>query len=415
MGLTEYNKKRNFKDTPEPSATKSKENKFRFVIQRHQASRLHYDLRLEIGGVLKSWAVPKGPSMHTGDKRLAVQTEDHPVSYLTFEGAIPKGNYGAGEMHIWDNGTFNLTDAGTASTEKAVATGKLNLEFHGKKLKGLFTLVRSSSSEKQNHWLLIKKKDIYATALHYDAEDYISHTEKPSPPPKVRTLQLKKPIRPMLASPGKVIFNDPKWLYELKYDGYRAIATIQNGTVELYSRNGISFNEKFAFIYNQLTKMEHDVVLDGEIVVVNNKGVPQFQALQNYQPGMTKGTLQYFVFDILHLNGHDMHTLTLTERKSFLPELLEPLSHVLYAEHLEGMGKTLYAKAVKMGMEGVIAKKCSSVYTPGYRSEDWVKLKKTESMEAIICGYTISEKATRPFGSLILGMMDTGTLAYVGN
>lgn len=415
MGLSEYKKKRNFKDTPEPSTGISKENKSRFVVQRHQASRLHYDLRLEIGGVLKSWAVPKGPSMRPGDKRLAVQTEDHPVSYLTFEGVIPKGNYGAGEMHIWDSGTFKISDGGTEDAVKAVEGGKLNLSFEGKKLKGLFTLVKSSSAGKQNHWLLLKKKDIYATALQYDAEDYISDFTIPGSPTKVKTLKLKKPIRPMLASPGKEVFNDPDWVYELKYDGYRAIAVIQNGTVELYSRNGISFNKKFAFIHHQLTEIEHNVVLDGEIVVVNKKGVPQFQALQNYEPAVTEGTLQYFVFDILHLNGHDMHTLTLSERKSFLPEILEYLSHVLYSEHVEGTGKMLYEKAVKMGMEGVIAKKASSTYLPGYRSREWLKLKKTESAEAIICGYTISERVTRPFGSLILGMMDAGTLKYVGN
>lgn len=414
MGLKEYKKKRDFKETPEPKAALSKEDKARFVVQRHQASSLHYDLRLEIEGVLKSWAVPKGPSMHPGDKRLAIHTEDHPVSYLSFEGVIPKGNYGAGEMHIWDSGTFE-TGGDDEDAEKSLADGKLSFILNGKKLKGAFTLVRSSSANKKNQWLLIKKKDAYATDLKYDAEEYIPEKAPSASPPRVRALKLNKPISPMLASPGKEVFNHPGWLYELKYDGYRSIAMIKDGTVELYSRNGISFNKKFAGIYNELQAIEHDVVLDGEIVVVDKKGVPQFQALQNYDPDTTPGTLQFFVFDMLHLNGHDMHSLPLKERKSLIPELVEPLSHVLYSDHIEGMGKALFEKALKMGMEGIIAKKADSRYSPGYRSEDWLKLKKTESMEAIICGYTVSDKAGRPLGSLILGMWDQDTLTYVGN
>ncbi|PTT96492.1 ATP-dependent DNA ligase, partial [Pseudomonas sp. HMWF031] len=277
MGLDEYFQKRDFKNTPEPEGKFNKENKNRFVIQRHKATRLHYDLRLEMQGVLKSWAVPKGPSLNPEDKRLAIQTEDHPVEYLTFHGTIPKGNYGAGEMVIWDEGTYTSPEGGTEEDLiKQLKKGDLKLEFFGKRIRGKFALVHTRrGGEKDNQWLLIKEKDEFSTELAYDAENFKTTAEKVEP--KVKSLQPKEAIQPMLATTAKKIFNDPQWIYELKWDGYRMIANIKDGKVELTSRNGISFNSKFARLARDLEQIPHNVILDGEVVVVDKKGIPDFQ------------------------------------------------------------------------------------------------------------------------------------------
>jgi len=413
MGLKEYRDKRSFKDTPEPEDVLDKSNNYRFVIQRHRASHSHYDLRLEMDGVLKSWAVPKGPSMNPNDKRLAVHTEDHPVAYLNFEGVIPKGNYGAGKMTIWDDGIYeNLYPENALSSD--YENGKLKIIFHGNKLKGIFTLVRSSSMHKKEQWLLIKHKDEFATDLVYDAEDYTLEAFSNVQHKSTKKLNLKSLVKPMLASPGTTIFNDKNWIYELKYDGYRALANINDGEVHLYTRNGISLNEKFRYIHDELKTLEHTAILDGEIVILNPDGLPQFNALQNYNEASTKGLLMYYVFDLLHLNGHDTVDLPLTDRKQLLKELLPETSHIQYCDHVEAMGITVYNQAVEMGMEGVIAKKAASTYDINLRSPNWLKFKKIENTEAIICGYTLSEKKSRKFASLILGMVEAGQLTYVG-
>lgn len=413
MALDDYIKKREFSKTPEPKGKLNKENANRFVIQRHQARSLHYDLRLEMEGVLKSWAVPKGPSMNPSDKRLAINTEDHPVEYLTFHGTIPKGNYGAGVMDIWDHGTFKVleSDKGTDPI-KQLESGDLKIEFFGSKIKGAFALVHTKRGEKNNQWLLIKKKDKYATDLDYDAEVF-SASAKENKPGKIKPLNPKAYIKPMLASPAKKIFHDPDWVFELKWDGYRVLTNIHNGEAELYSRNGVSYNSKFALLKQELEQIPHDCILDGEVVIVNKKGTSDFQKLQNYDPKKTKGQLQYYVFDLLHLNGHDTISLPLLERKSLLPDILEGLDNVLYCDHIEAMGPTLYDRAIEAGMEGVIAKKADSKYTPAYRSEKWLKIKDSNTEEAIICGYTESDGQI--FGSLILGMYQEEKLTYIGN
>ncbi len=415
MALDDYIKKRKFNNTPEPKGELEKDNSHRFVIQRHQARRLHYDLRLEMEGVLKSWAVPKGPSMNPSDKRLAIMTEDHPVKYLTFHGTIPKGNYGAGVMDIWDEGIFEVlkSDEGTDPI-KQLKKGDLKIEFFGKKIKGTFALVHTNRGEEKNQWLLIKKKDTYATDLEYDAEVF-SSSKKETKPGKVKPLNPSEFIKPMLASPAKKIFKDPDWVFELKWDGYRVMANVKEGEVQLYSRNGINYNSKFASIKKELESIPHDCILDGEVVIVDKKGKPDFQKLQKYDAEKTKGQLRYYVFDLLHLNGMDTISLPLLERKSLLPEILDDLKNVLFCDHIEAMGPTLYKRAIDAGMEGVIAKKADSLYTPGYRSENWLKIKSTNTEEAIICGYTDSVGGGAIFGSLILGMYQEGILTYVGN
>lgn len=409
MALEDYKRKRDFENTPEPSAEISDENKGRFVVQRHQARRLHYDLRLEMEGVLKSWAVPKGPSMNPKDKRLAIQTEDHPVKYLSFHGTIPKGNYGAGKMTIWDEGTF-ISAQKEEDLVSQYRKGNLKIEVLGKKLKGVFALVKTNRGDEKNQWLLIKKEDGFSTELDYDAEVFVS--EGSSEDPKIRKLEPGQPVRPMLATAHKKIFNKPGWIYELKWDGYRLIADIRNGKVSIYSRNGIAYNSKFPNLVKDLENIAHDVILDGEVVVLDKKGIPLFQELQNYDPS-SSGRLRFYVFDMLYLNGHSMLELPLLERKSLIPEVLEDNVISVYCDHVEGMGSAFYEKAVEAGMEGVIAKQADSTYTPGYRSEKWLKIKAHESQEALICGYTESENSV--FGSLILGVYEEGGLKYVGN
>ncbi|WP_416448226.1 DNA ligase D [Leeuwenhoekiella sp. A2] len=417
MALEEYNKKRDFKNTPEPQAEISDDNAGRFVIQRHQARRLHYDLRLEMDGVLKSWAVPKGPSLNPNDKRLAVQTEDHPVKYLTFHGSIPKGNYGAGVMKIWDEGTYRVTpNSEEPDLLKQFDKGDLKIEFFGKKINGIFALVHTKRRDADNHWLLIKKKDSFSTDLDYDAEVFAEKSPESTKKSagKVKKLDPEEFVKPMLATATKKIFNDPDWVYELKWDGYRVMAHIKEGRVNLYSRNGISYNTKFRKIANELEHIPHDVILDGEIVVLNEEGLPQFQALQNYDEN-SPGALRYYVFDMLYLNGHSMLDLKLLERKSLIPDVIDDLERVIYCEHIEGMGSAFYKRAVDAGMEGVIAKKTDSTYSPGYRSEKWLKIKAIETEETIICGYTDSVGGGSIFGSLILGMYKEGKLTYIGN
>ncbi len=415
MALDDYIKKRKFSTTPEPTGELDKKNAYRFVIQRHQARRLHYDLRLEMDGVLKSWAVPKGPSMNPSDKRLAIMTEDHPVKYLTFHGTIPKGNYGAGVMDIWDQGTYKVLESGEGKDPvEQLEKGDLKMEFFGKKIKGVFALVHTQRGEERNQWLLIKKKDKYATDLEYDAEIFAKANNEIKAG-KVKSLNPKEFIRPMLASPAKKIFKDPDWVFELKWDGYRVLTNINDGKVELYSRNGISYNSKFAVLKRELESIPHDCILDGEVVIVDKKGKPDFQKLQNYEAGKTKGELRYYVFDLLYLNGHDTISLPLLERKSLLPDILEGLKHIFFCDHIEAMGPTLYERAIEAGMEGVIAKKADSVYSPGYRSEKWLKIKDTNTEETIICGFTDSVSGGAIFGSLILGMYQNEELTYVGN
>jgi bifunctional non-homologous end joining protein LigD len=416
MALEDYIKKRDFKKTPEPPAELSHDNADRFVIQRHKASRLHYDLRLELEGVLKSWAIPKGPSMNPDDKRLAIQTEDHPVKYLSFHGTIPKGNYGAGIMKIWDEGRYRIApEYGDMDLIQQFEKGDLKIEFFGKKVKGTFALVHTKRRDADNHWLLIKKKDKYSTDLDYDAEVFIDDSSLANKKnTAVKKLNPDEFVKPMLASSIKDIFNDKSWVYELKWDGYRVMAHIENGEVHLYSRNGISYNTKFKALAKDLEGVEHDVILDGEVVIVNEDGIPQFQALQNYDE-TTSGSLRYYVFDMLYLNGHSMLELTLLERKSLIPEVIENLSYTLYCDHIGGMGTALYKKAIDAGMEGVMAKKIDSTYSPGYRSENWLKIKAVETEEAIICGYTDSVGGGGVFGSLILGMFVDDKMKYIGN
>ena len=386
MTLRKYEQKRHFGKTPEPKpARPGKPDKFPvFVIQKHAARRLHYDLRLEMDGVLKSWAVPKEPSLAPGVKRLAVQVEDHPFAYKDFEGTIPAGNYGAGQVEIWDRGHYSLLSGG-------VRQGHFKFVLAGDKLKGGFALVKTHFAP--NSWLLIKEKDAYAAAparaKHRDA--------------------MPHHVSPMLASAAAKPFNDANWLFEIKWDGYRAIAETGK-SVRLYSRNRLSLAERFPEVAQALKKLKFDAVLDGEIVVLDKKGKPDFQQLQN-----SRGRAVYCVFDLLYHDGRDLTGWELTERKGLLESLLPKDEHIKFTEHVKGNGITFFQAAKKQGLEGIMAKDSRSHYQPGLRSRSWLKLKSRLTQDCVICGFTEPRGSRRYFGSLVLGAFQNKKLVYVGH
>ncbi|SHG29608.1 DNA ligase D [Flavobacterium defluvii] len=441
MSLSKYNQKRDFKQTREPQGKIGKSaSELIFVVQKHAASHLHYDFRLEINGVLKSWAVPKGPSMDPEVKRLAMMVEDHPYSYKDFEGTIPEGNYGAGNVIVWDNGTYT-SDEKTESDEKKLAAdlkkGRLSFILKGKKLKGEFSLVKLHGKQ-ENAWLLIKKQDKYATdsdileknksviskrsleELEAKAEKIISKKEEKETlktvkkKPKAKTTKTDF-IKPMLASTIEKPFDDEEWVFENKYDGYRTIAVINPSEVELFSRNRISFNASFKPIAEELAKIDHAVVLDGEVVVENDAGRADFQMLQNYlKTGI--GNLKYYVFDLLNLDGNLITELSLLERKELLKILFNKyqFTNIFYSEHSVGNGIEQFEKARKNSGEGIIAKKANSSYTVAGRSNNWLKIKLSNEEEAIIIGITEPKNSRKYFGAILLGQYNGQELQYIG-
>ncbi|MFD2921447.1 DNA ligase D [Terrimonas rubra] len=446
MPLEKYKQKRNFKRTTEPKGKKEKsgDRKLRFVVQRHAASRLHYDFRLEMEGVLKSWAVPKGPSLNPDDKRLAMMVEDHPYAYREFEGTIPEGNYGAGEVEIWDEGTYEAMEKKAGKKEETLLlaglkSGSLKFELHGRKLKGSFALVQMKTGEK-NAWLLIKHKDKYAVTKKYDAEDLTPKRSKvtarvaakkntavkkqPAAPPVtgkknydpllLKEKKLTQYIKPMLATAGEQAFDDEDWLFEIKWDGYRAVAELGKNK-KLYSRNGLSFEQKFAPVFEQLSMQSETMVIDGEVVVYNEKGLPDFQALQHYQAG-GPNAIAYQVFDLISLHGKDTTSLSLVQRKELLKEALIETDLVRYCDHVQGQGKKFFRALQQNNMEGMIAKRADSIYQPGVRSKDWLKIKHQLTEEVYIVGYTEPRGARNQFGALILAQENKkGKLTYCGH
>ncbi len=440
MSLASYRIKRTFAKTPEPPGGKLlKKGPLTFVVQKHQASRLHYDFRLELDGVLKSWAVPKGPSLNPDDKRLAMMVEDHPLEYAGFEGIIPKGNYGAGTVMVWDTGIYSpyLTSSNRKKAEKLLQEqllkGHLTFVLLGEKLKGEFALVKIKSDE-ENAWLLIKANDEYASKDDVLKNDRSITTKRTMDEIAKESVKNKKiwiskhkgidfhdapihpmphEIKPMLAQTVDTPFNKRDWIFELKWDGYRAIAEIESGNASLYSRNNISYNQKYAPIVQSLTKFPVDAVLDGEIVVLNPEGRAAFQLLQEYPDG--KGELYYYVFDILYADGHDLRDLPLVRRKEILRELLPALPHIRLSDYVSETGKAFFFLAKKMNLEGIMAKHVNSPYRMGERSHDWLKMKTIQREEAIIAGFTKPNGGRKYFGALILGIYKNGKLKYIGH
>jgi len=523
MALEEYKRKRRFEETPEPPPKLEKKAGHRFVVQKHRATRLHYDFRLEMEGVLKSWAVPKGPSLDPADKRLAMQVEDHPVSYFDFEGTIPEGNYGAGTVMVWDVGTWEplspqpVNGKYVPGTEAEAAAmlkkGDLKFRLHGQKLNGDFALIHMRArrpGSKGTEWLLIKKHDEYAVA-GYDIEQYdksvlskrtlaeiagdegsaewtssrpashgkvkapwlvetLAKLDKKSKKQKLTTEDTKKEkvkknakektgpdrsteiaaaatsslssvapafedlqgavrksmptaIHPMLATSIEKPFDDPEWLFEIKWDGYRAVSFIQDGKVRLVSRNQNDLTGEFPELrdLSRLIKAKN-AVLDGEVVALDEQGRASFSLMQQ-RTGIRKGgrrtgarrelQVVYYIFDLLYVDGYDLRRVALEERKQVLSHIVDTNDLVRYSDHFP-QGLALFEVAKKKGLEGILAKKRLSCYEER-RSREWLKIKVTQTVDCVVGGYTDPEGSRQYFGSIVLGLYDKkGQLIHVG-
>lgn len=425
MSLTKYNQKRDFKQTVEPTGGKSTGKRLSFVVQRHHASHLHYDFRLELNGVLKSWAVPKGPSLNPNDKRLAMMVEDHPYNYKSFEGIIPKGNYGAGVVNIFDKGTYEAIGEDKTSLNSGLDSGNLKFVLHGKKLKGEFALVRMKDSE-HNAWLLIKHKDKYAVSKKYNAEDEIPDKvkkmgkdfKKEVPEiPKAKSKLKKEDYQPMLAKLVKYVTQEEDWIFEEKLDGYRGIASVKKSKASLTSRSGKNLGNDYPTLIKALENLNIDAVLDGEIIV-REKDRTNFQALQNYVPAQKKVNLHYAVFDVLEINGSDVRSMPLHQRKKLLEMLLanNRQKDIEIVRATQTRGNEFLEEARKRGWEGIMAKNAESTYLSGARSSHWQKIKIQQSQEAIIVGYTKPAGSRKHFGALVLVIKNhANQLSYIGN
>ena len=426
MSLTAYKKKRSFNKTEEPKGGKSAGNELRFVIQKHDASHLHYDFRLEMDGVLKSWAVPKGPSTDPKVKRLAMMVEDHPYDYRNFEGVIPKGEYGGGTVIVWDEGSYEPIEKldGIKLQQKHLITqlenGSLKIKLKGKKVKGEFALVKTHGMG-ENAWLLIKHNDRYASETDILKKDKsviskktISQVEKTSTNVNTNNkAAFYTKVKPMLATLVNKPIDSDDWLYEIKWDGYRAVAFINQEAIVLKSRNDKSFNEKFYPIIRALKDWKVDAIVDGEVVVVDEQGMPNFGALQNWR-NEADGELLYYVFDILWYNGYDLKELPLTKRKSILSQLIPENSLIKFSKEFETSGTEFLAAAKKMGLEGIMAKRKDSIYEIDHRTNNWLKIKLNKRQEVIIGGYTKNEDTSKPFSALLVGVFEDDKFIYTG-
>jgi bifunctional non-homologous end joining protein LigD len=383
--LGEYARKRDPAQTPEPFTSKRKGGKDPiFVVQRHDARRLHYDFRLERNGALASWAVPKGVPLEPGQRALAVHVEDHPLDYATFAGEIPQGNYGAGTVEIWDHGTYELVE------EKP--DGGLTVRLHGKRLNGTWTLVPAQLDGNERNWLLLRKRD-ETTAEHNVRNDY----------------------KPMLATLAETLPTGGDWVYEVKWDGYRALGYVRAGEARLMSRNGNDLTERFGDLAKSLGKAARspDCVVDGEVCALDANGRPSFSAMQQGKPGTP---LVYEVFDVLEIDGVPVMDLPLLERRERLEALLDKRQRTVQVSGFFDDGEALFAAAQEQGLEGVMAKRPGSRYTEGKRTRDWLKVKTHGRQEFVICGWTKGQgRRSGSFGALVLGAYRGRELAWVGN
>ena len=468
MPLDEYRRKRDFARTPEPApgavssagapaapspVTASALAPFalrrRFVVQRHRATRLHYDLRLEIGGVLVSWAVPRGPSLDPDAKRMAVHVGDHPLDYYDFEGSIPKGEYGAGDVIVWDWGTWE-PELETPDPSAALAAGELKLRFRGEKLRGRATIVRTGEAERKrgamagasdeetgDPWLLIHKRD--ADAMDgWDAEDHPASVKtgrtnddvKAGEAPKLAgtppvggvdpdlALAVPSPmprfVEPMLATPGSAVPPGADWLIEVKWDGYRTQALVRGGRTELRSRNGVDAGDWFPRLRGTADWIEgHEAVVDGEVVALDEAGRPDFSLLQE-RLGDASGGVVLVVFDLLHLDGYSLLDVPLEARKALLASRLRDDPRVQLSAHVVGGGPAYFEAAVRHGLEGVVAKRRRSRYTPGRRSGDWIKRKGRPGQELVVGGWTPATGKSSELGALAVGVYEGDSLRFSG-
>ncbi|MCP0913220.1 MULTISPECIES: DNA ligase D [Legionella] len=440
MGLRQYHNKRNFSKTPEPKGQVHKKNKFLFIIQKHAASHLHYDFRIELDGVLKSWAVPKGPCLDPDVKRLAMHVEDHPIEYGTFEGIIPKGEYGGGTVLLWDKGSWKPLDE---NPEQAYQKGHLRFELDAQKLKGRWDLIRFKTEA--NAWFLIKYKDGYARLLSdYDitkeepdsvisnqsideiAENYNAVWTrtgfKKINKPRFEKASLELPTAPFpkLISPQLATLVDAPpegddWLHEIKLDGYRILAFKEGKHIKLISRNNKDWTAEFLSIANELKKLPlSKLILDGELVFLDEKHRSNFQLLQN-SIKENEGAFLYYVFDLLYYDQWDIRSLPLLERKKLLePLLLNTSPSIRYSDHVIGQGKEMFKCSCQFALEGIISKRVDSPYTPK-RSKSWLKIKCVQRQEFVIGGFSPPRGSRAYFGSLYIGIYDNGKFIYCGN
>ncbi|HEY0767408.1 MAG TPA: DNA ligase D, partial [Steroidobacteraceae bacterium] len=447
--LDRYAAKRTFTRTPEPPAktAPARPGSLLFVVQKHAARRLHYDFRLELDGVLKSWAVPKGPSLDVHDKRMAVEVEDHPFDYASFEGVIPAKQYGAGNVIVWDCGVYSpdedqkysFTDRSEAEerVRAGLAAGKLSFLLRGEKLKGSFALVKTATG---NQWLLIKHRDRFAQtndvlARHTSVLSGVSLDEltplkvpqrlpaallTPAGPAEA----LPKQLKPMLAESSDAARSDPQWRYEPKLDGYRVIAFVKDTSVRLQSRRGLDLTPCFPELAADLAAQSAgQMILDGEIVALDAAGRPSFNALQNRAQLKTAAEIAaaqratpvvLICFDLLHFAGLNLRAAPYRDRRRYLAQCLLPSTH-LQLVHSSDNAEQLYPAALSQGFEGIVAKRLDSPYQAGKRSRAWLKIKAAQSGEFLIGGYTRGKGAREPLGALLLGFWEGKALRYAGH
>jgi bifunctional non-homologous end joining protein LigD len=442
--LDEYRAKRTPAKTPEPAGRASRPNSQLavggFVVHKHAARRLHYDLRLEMNGVLKSWAVPKGPSLDPADKRLAVHVEDHPIEYIDFEDVIPAGSYGAGAMIVWDIGTWRPLEDPVTGLE----TGKLLFELRGYKLRGVWTLVKLKKSD--NEWLMIREKkytqrgpgdpggvdDLPPESVHSGLTvEQLGEEHDLGAELQERLEELGAPRRTMRASTVKMMlarsrrepFSKPAWIFELKLDGYRMLGGKSAAGVELITRNGNDATPSFPELAAAIAALPYDeLILDGEVVAHDDAGLPSFQRLQkrarltraiDIERASRHQPTTFYVFDILAALGHDLRSLPLTQRKQLLQSVLPPTGPLRYVEHFEEAGEDLFRRVVGLGLEGIVGKKGHSRYR-GARSGDWIKVRADRTADFVIVGYTLPKGSRTGFGALHLGGYQHDELCYAG-
>lgn len=453
--LDAYRKRRDFSKTPEPAPERGAGDGHAFVIQKHDATRLHYDFRLELDGVMKSWAVTRGPSLVPGEKRLAVRTEDHPIAYNSFEGIIPEGQYGGGTVMIWDRGTWEPE----GDPHRGLKKGHLEFALRGEKLSGRWHLVRMKKKprEKSEPWLLIKADDEAARApddpdiLEEEDRSVVSGRTIPEiarakervwnsnrggalrsgevtepetaaidPPAEGKRAVLPEFVPPQLATLIAHVPVGKDWLYEVKFDGYRLEARLEKGRVRLLTRNGLDWTHRFPGLASAVGGLPASTALiDGEVVVQDENGVSDFALLQQDLGGrggrIASGKAVYWAFDLLYLDGRDLTSLPLRERKAALAALLAavPDERLRYSDHFESDGEAMVRHACRLGLEGIIGKRANAPYRPG-RGTDWVKVKCSERSEFVIAGYVPSTAQPRAVGSLVLGYYESGRLVHAG-
>jgi bifunctional non-homologous end joining protein LigD len=423
--LSDYTRKRKFAETPEPKPkgrTRSQPAPI-FVVQRHAARRLHFDFRLQVNGALASWAVPKGPPQQRGEKRLAVHVEDHPLEYATFEGDIPKGNYGAGHVDVWDKGTYEVE--GTASAAAQIERGDLKLKLAGERLNGRFALVKMRNSSRQNEWLFIRKDDPAESENSAAESTNRRPAENDQPNPGAlagaKKIPIPNEVSVALAQLAETPFSDPAWLFEIKWDGERALAYIRDGELEMRARSGRNITAEYPDLKPIVKQLNaRQAIVDGEIVVLDSESRSDFMRIQSrfgvLNPPLSlqrKHPVTYYAYDLLYCDGYDLRAAQLETRKELLRELLRTSDNIRYSDHVIEQGMELYELAKQRRLEGIVAKRRDSPYA-GKRSPLWLKFKIIHDLDVVIGGWTSPRNSRAHFGALLMGLYDGDKLKYVG-